>query len=134
MFLKSLIAVATVASAVSFASVPAKAETTVDVGIGIGLGGFYPGDGYGYGDDGYADDYPVYPRHRRRHFDDYAPVLSYGVSCNRGRNIVRSEGFRNVRAYDCSAPTYAYKAWRDGELYRVKVSYRGRIISVRPIY
>jgi hypothetical protein len=133
MFVKSLIAVAAVASAVSFASAPAKAETTVDIGIGIGLGGFYPGDGYGYVDDGYPGDYPRYPR-PRRHFDDYAPVMSYGVSCNRGRSIVRSEGFRNVRAYDCSAPTYGYKAWRDGELYQVKVSYRGRIISVRPIY
>jgi hypothetical protein len=134
MFVKSLIAVAAIASVVSFASVPAKAETTVDIGIGLGLGGYYPGDGYGYVDDGYPGDYPAYPRHRRRHFDDYAPVMSYGVSCNRGRSIVRNEGFRNVRAYDCSAPTYGYKAWRDGELYQVKVSYRGRIISVRPIY
>ena len=60
--------------------------------------------------------------------------MHYGVSCGGGRDIVRSAGFRHVTAYDCSAPTYGYKAWRDGDLFKVKVSYNGRIISVRPIW
>ena len=131
MFVKSLIAVAAVASVVSFASTAAKADTSVS--IGFGFGGF--DSGYGY-----PGDYPVYePRYRYHHFRDYAPVYEapmadYGVSCAEGRNAVREAGFRNVRAYDCSAPTYGYKAMRGGEFFRVKVNYSGDIISVRPIY
>ena len=123
MFTKSLIAAAAIASVVSFASAPAQAETNVDFNIGLGFGGFGP-------DYGYEGDYPYhgfhgYPRPRPSH---------YGVSCGGGREVVRSAGFRRVTAFDCSAPTYGYKAWRDGDLYRVKVSYTGRIISVRPIW
>lgn len=128
MFVKSLIAVAAVASVVSFAATAAKADTSVSIGFGIG--GFDPGYG-----GGYYGDYPdYYPRHRRHHYDDYAPVRDYGVSCDEGRNAVREAGFRRVRAYDCSAPTYGYEAMRRGEYFRVKVSYSGDIISVRPIY
>jgi hypothetical protein len=129
MFVKSLIAVAAVASVVSFASTAAKADTTVS--LGFGFGGFDPG--YGFAGD-YPGDYPVYrPRHRH-HYEDYAPVLDYGISCDEGRNAVREAGFRNVRAYDCSAPTYGYQAMRHGDFFRVKVNYSGDIISVRPIY
>ncbi len=129
MFKKSLIAAAALATVVSLAAVPAKAETNVDFNVGFGFGGFGPDYGPGYG-DGYDDDFPDYgyyhhPRPRPIH---------YGVSCGQGRDIVRSAGFRHVTAYDCSAPTYGYKAWRDGDLYKVKVSYNGRIISVRPIW
>jgi hypothetical protein len=126
MFVKSLIAVAAVASVVSFASTAAKADTTVS--LGFGFGGF--DTGYGF-----SDDYPAYrPRHRHHYYEDYTPVVDYGVSCDEGRNAVREAGFRNVRAYDCSAPTYGYKAMRHGETFRVKVSYSGDIISVRSIY
>lgn len=143
MFVKSLIAVAAVASAVSFASSAAKADTSVS--IGLGFGGFDSGygySGYGYNDYGY-NDYPVYqPRYRHHGYNDYnnyssvydAPQYDSGVSCDEGRNAVREAGFRNVRAYDCSAPTYGYKATRRGETFRVKVSYSGDIISVRRTY
>jgi hypothetical protein len=135
MFVKSLIAVAAVASVVSFASTSAKADTNIDFGIGFGVGGFYPGDGYPSDyPDVYVDDMPHRFHHRRHRFHDYAPVRDYGVSCNTGRNIVRRAGFNSVRAYDCSAPTYGYKAWRDGDLFQVKVNYQGDIISARPIY
>jgi hypothetical protein len=127
MFTKSLIAVAAVASVLSFASTAAQAEPTVTFGIGFGTSGYFPGDGY-------FDEYPRYPRHRRHHYRDAEPVLDYGVSCGEGLNVVREAGFRRVRAYDCSAPTYGYKAMRDGDFYRVKVNYSGDIISVRPIY
>ncbi len=130
MFVKSLIAVAAVASVVSFASTAAKADTTVS--LGFGFGGF--DSGYGFAGD-YPVEYPAYrPRHRHHYYEDEAPDLDYGVSCAEGRNAVREAGFRNVRAYDCSAPTYGYKAMRHGDFFRVKVSYAGNIISVRPIY
>lgn len=128
MFVKSLIAVAAVASAVSFASTAAKADTTVS--FGFGFGGFGPD--YGYSDYGYPGSYYG---HRRHHgfYGDVRPIRR-GISCGTGRSIVRNAGFRRVIAYDCSAPTYGYKAWQDGELYQVKVSTRGEIISARPIY
>jgi hypothetical protein len=145
MFKKSILAIAAIAAVVSVGATAAQADPHINFGIGFGVGAFpppppppfFPGDGDVYG-GGYSADYPGYmPRHRRRHFNDY-PVYdqapSYGVSCNGARNVVREAGFRNVRAYDCSAPTYGYKAWRDGELFQVKVSYQGDIISVRPIY
>ena len=127
MFTKSLIAAAAIASVVSFASAPAQAETNVDFNFGIGLGDFGPGYGYGDGYDfegGYGR-----PGHHPR-----PRPMRYGVSCGEGRNLVREAGFRRVTAYDCSAPTYGYKAWRHGDLFKVKVSYNGRIISVRPIW
>lgn len=147
MFVKSILAVAAISSVIGLASVPAKADPQISVGIGLGFGGYDSGyggynggygvfdggyDDYGYGDD-YSDDYPRQRFHQRRVYETYAPAR-YGVSCNTGRNIVRSSGYRNVRAYDCSAPTYGYKASRDGDLYQVKVSSRGRIISARPLY
>ncbi len=128
MFAKSLIAAVALASVVSFASAPAKAGSNVDFNIGLGFGdGFYP-DGPGYG---YEDDYPHFIHHG--HHPRPRPMY-YGVSCGDGRDIVREAGFRRVTAFDCSAPTYGYKAWRDGDLYKVNVSYNGRIISVRPIW
>ena len=130
MFVKSLIAVAAVASVVSFASTAAKADTSVS--IGFGFGGF--DSGYGYA-GGYPGDYPSHrPRHRHHHFEDYTPVVDYGMSCGEASNVVRDAGFRHVRAFDCSAPTYGFEAMRHGDMFRVKVSYSGDIISARPIY
>ena len=125
MFKKSLIAAAALATVCAFAAVPAKAETNVDFNIGLGFGDFGPDYGPGYGFD---DDFPGYGYHHPR------PRPRYRVSCGEGRNVVREAGFRHVTAYDCSAPTYGYKAWRHGDLFKVKVSYNGRIISVRPIW
>lgn len=126
MFKKSLIAAAALATVFAFASAPAKAETNVDFNIGLGFGGFGPDYGPGYGFD---DDFPDYGYHPRPR-----PRPHFRVSCGEGRNVVREAGFRRVTAYDCSAPTYGYKAWRHGDLFKVKVSSNGRIISVRPIW
>ena len=76
---------------------------------------FYPGYGYG---GGY---YPV-----------YEPYYG-GISCNKGRKIVNWSGFHNVNAFDCSAPVYQYKAWKNGHKYRVKVGMYGNIIGVKKI-
>lgn len=89
----------------------AEAKTNFNIDIGVGLGGFYPGDGY------YGGYYP------RRH----------GISCNKGRNIVRWHGFNRVHAVDCGAPVYQYNARKNGRFYRVKVSSRGHVIDVRRI-
>lgn len=135
MLKKFVIAAAAVASLVTLASVPAKADPQVSIGIGFGFGNaFGPdyGPGYGVYDDGFDGDYR--PR-RRPHWNNYRPrVQSYGVSCSTGANIVRNAGYRSVQAFDCSAPVYAYQARRHGEDFEIRVSSRGRIISVDQAY
>jgi hypothetical protein len=144
MFKKSLIAAAAIASVVTFASTAAKADPQFSFGIGFGSG-FGPdfGETYhprhrGFEGDGFVGDYPPPPprffRQHRRHFNDYPPVVSYGISCIQGRRVVREAGYEGVRAYKCSGPTYGYQAWRDGERFQVLVNFRGDIVAERLIY
>jgi hypothetical protein len=123
MIAKSLIAAAAVAASLT-ALAPveqAQAKIHLDVNVGIGGGGFYPGyyPDYGYG-GGY---YPVVD-----------PYYGGGISCYKGKNIVKWSGFNNVHAFDCSAPVYQYKAWKFGHAYKVKVSLNGNIIGVKQIF
>ena len=139
MLKKSLIAAAALATVVTLASAPAKAETDIVFGIGFGGGsrfhhsddGYFPPPAPVYDADPYDDDYGYRPHHRRHRFEgaDYSRV-----SCSGGANILRRAGFRRVEADDCSAPTYSYQAWRRGEEFDIQVSSRGRIISVDPAY
>jgi hypothetical protein len=118
MITKSLIAAAAVA--VSFTALApvqeaqAKTNFNFNVDVGLGGGGFYPGYGYGGG-------YPVY----QPYYD--------GISCKKGRNIVKWSGFHNVNAFDCSKPVYRYSAWKNGKKYHVRVSMNGNIIGVKKI-
>lgn len=118
--------VATVLVAAMTAFTPAQkasAETQIAVGVGFGTGYGY-GSGYGYGDYGYGD---------YDNDDDYQNAGYGGVSCWKGKEIVRWQGFKNVIPYDCSAPIYKYKAWKHGEPYRIRVNWKGYIVSVRPL-
>ncbi len=120
MITKSLIAAAAVAvSLTALAPVQqAQAKVHVDLNVGLGLGGgFYPGYGYGYGEY-----YPV------------AQPYYGGISCNKGRKIVKWSGFNNVNPIDCSAPVYQYKAWKFGNPYKVKVNMDGDIIGVKKLF
>lgn len=132
MLKKFIIAAAAIASVVTLAAVPAKADPNITLGFGFGFGsGFDRSFGPGYGI--YDDDYR--PHRRRPYWNDYRPVVrNYGVTCSTGANIVRNAGFRGVEAFDCSAPVYAYQARRNGEQYEIRVSSRGRIISVDQAY
>jgi hypothetical protein len=118
MIAKSLIAAAAVAASLTaFAPVEqAQAKIHVDVNLGLYGGGFYPGD-YGYG-GGY---YPVID-----------PYYGGGISCYKGKKIVKWAGFYNVHPFDCSAPVYQYQAWKFGNAYKVKVNMSGDIIKVKP--
>ena len=122
MITKSLIAAAAVAvSLTALAPVQqAQAKTFIDLDVNLGLGGgggFYPGYGYG---GGY---YPVID-----------PYFGGGISCHKGKNIVKWSGFNNVNAFDCSAPVYQYMGWKFGHKYKVKVSMSGDIIGVKKIF
>lgn len=100
----------------AFASVsqPVKADTRIGVTL----------------DDGWAPTqyYPDYPDDN----DDYDDE-GY-ISCGEGRQIVRENGFRRVRAIRCGGEIYRYEAIRRGRLWSVKVGARsGRIINARVI-
>jgi hypothetical protein len=118
MIMKSLIAASAIGAAIAVAAPAQQAEAKVNVYVGIGGGygpGFYPGYGYGY------EPHPVYHPH-------------WGISCGKGRNIVRWSGFHKVQPIDCSAPVYQYRAWKNGAPWRVKVSAKGHIINAKPLY
>ncbi len=119
MIIKSLIATAAVAASLTVLAPVEKAEAKVNVDINLGLGGGYYPD-YGYG--GY---YPVI---------DPGYGGGYGISCHKGKKIVKWAGFHNVHPVDCSAPVYKYKAWKFGNPYRVKVNVHGDIIQVKPLF
>ena len=114
MLIKSIFAAATVALALT-AALPAgtaEAKTNVDINVGIGLGGFYgPGYGQGYYEPAYE------PSHSH-------------VSCSNARKIVRWNGFKGVKALDCSAPSYRFSGWRGGQKYSIKVNSWGEITHV----
>ena len=121
MISKSLIAVAAVAASLTAAAPAQQAQAKVNVDINLGLGGgYYPGY---YPDYGYGGYYPVID-----------PYYGGGISCNKGKKIVKWAGFNNVSPIDCSAPVYQYKAWKFGNPYRVKVNLSGDIIKVKPLF
>lgn len=122
MITKSLIAAAAVAVSLTALAPVQQAQAKVNVDINLGLGGgFYPGYGYGYG-YGYGDYYPV----AQPYYD--------GISCHKGKKIVKWSGFHNVNAIDCGAPVYQYKAWKNGNPYKVKVHMNGNIIGVKKLF
>jgi hypothetical protein len=135
MFKKSILAVAAIAAAVTFSTAAANANSNITIGFGVNAGGFVPGFDYpeygtsiGFGSFGHHG----YYGHHGRHFP--RPVMDYGMSCGQASNVVRAAGFRHVRAIDCSAPTYSYKAMRHGDVFKVKVNFQGQIVAVRPVY
>jgi hypothetical protein len=117
MIVKSLIAAAAVAAVAATASAPAQAKKLdLDVYLGVGNPGYY------------EPSYPIYDE------PEYRPVRPRysGISCEEGRDNVRDEGFRKVRAIDCGGRRYTYRARQNGNPYIVKVSRRsGQIISVQ---
>lgn len=119
MTFKSLIAAGAVA--LSLAGVSAtQAKADVDFGIVVGTpglvfgGGSYGGHGHGFVGVGVGG------------FGSYS-----GISCSKGRKIVRWNGFHHVNTVECNGDTYTYKAKRDGDKWRVRVDrWSGEIISV----
>jgi hypothetical protein len=114
MLIKSIFAAATVALALT-AALPtgtAEAKSNIDINVGIGLGGFYgPAYGHGYYEPAYEPSQPH-------------------VSCSKARKIVRWNGFKGVKALDCSAPSYKFTGWRHGQKYSIKVNSWGEITRV----
>jgi hypothetical protein len=132
MIAKSFIAAVAVAgSALAFSAPEASAKTNWDIQLGIGIPAFPVYEAPVY------IERPVHvyrPYYSRRYYEE--PRYRYvdeGISCGTGKEILRDSGFRGVDAYDCSAPTFGYTAWKRGGYYRVRVNYVGDIVSARRI-
>ena len=55
------------------------------------------------------------------------------ISCSEGRQILRWEGFRLVRAFDCDGRTYGYRAEGRRGPVRIALTNRGDIIAIQRI-
>ena len=55
------------------------------------------------------------------------------ISCGEGRQILRWEGFRHIRAYDCDGRTYGYRAENRRGPVKITMTNRGDIIAVQRI-
>lgn len=120
MIAKSLIAAAAVAASLTALAPVQQAQAGVDINVQLGGDlGFYPGYGYGYG-GGYG--YPV-----------YQPYYG-GISCHKGKQIVKWSGFHNVNAFDCSKPVYQYFGWKNGHKFKFKLNMAGNIIYKKKIF
>lgn len=137
MIAKSLIAAAAVAGSALAFTAEASAKTNWDFHIGIGVPAYPVYEQPYYAPPIYVQPRTVYDygyEPRRRAVRRYREVeYDDRLSCRGARNVVRDAGFRNVEAYDCSAPTYGYSAWKHGDLFKVRVTSSGDIISVRQI-
>lgn len=120
MITKSLIAAAAVAASLTALAPVQQAQAKVNLHIDLN-GNF--GGGYGYGGGYGGGYYPVID-----------PYYGGGISCHKGKNIVKWSGFHNVNAFDCSKPVYQYRAWKNGHKFRVRVSMNGNIIGVKKIF
>ena len=114
-----LLLAAIAALAVASASIPAAHAGTSP---GIAVGEPYPG-------------YDPYPGHHPYPGHDYDQEDDDGqISCWEGRRIVRSQGFRAVRAMRCDGAIYRYSGLRTGRPWLIRVnSYTGRVVRARPL-
>ena len=78
---------------------------------------------------------PYYPGPPPGYYRPVPPPYYYyhaRISCSEARRIVRSEGFRNVKAIDCEGRQYQFRATYRGRRVLVIVSSRsGEILDVR---
>lgn len=117
MLTKSLITAAVLATLALVPATEAQAKSSVNLNVGFGVGGYF-GPGY--------DPYDPY-------FSGGVVVSSDVVSCSQARKIVKSEGFHSINSIDCTAPTYNFTAWRDGDKYKVRVNSWGEITRIKPL-
>ena len=133
--MKKILAASALAASIIFGMATAsEAKTNVHIYFGVPHYSYQVGpdyryrDGYGwynpggdYYDGSFYDGQGFYdgPRYRMREY-------SFGnrISCGEARGIVRSSGFRNVSAIECSGRTYTFRAMRRGNLVTVYVNSR----------
>ncbi|HHI82503.1 MAG TPA: hypothetical protein ENJ99_05055 [Rhizobiales bacterium] len=104
---------------------------------GIPFGGYGYYGGYPY----YGYPYYGYPYGYGYGYGYGGPTIVLGgssyrrrarISCSAARRIVRSHGYRHVRATDCRGSRYTFLATKRGHRYRIRMYSRsGRIYKVR---
>ena len=123
MLIKSMVAIA--ATLASLAVLPAgealaRASGNDFYADSATGGGFAGAAGYG-------------PRHVAGPGVTFHATQPAGIGCGEARNILRGNGFYNVTALDCSAPSFKFVAWQAGNPYRVRINGWGKITRVSPL-
>lgn len=62
------------------------------------------------------------------------PAYSKRISCGHARELLRQNGYRNVKSYDCTGATYGFYAAKGKKRYKVTVSARDGHITSRKQY
>lgn len=108
---KLLIASMAVAAALLTAPVESQADTKVKIFLGVPHYTYRVAPDYVYRDgQGW-----------------YRPGKAQGkakISCERARNLVKNQGFRNVDRVECNGATYTFRGTRKGKRYAVYVDSR----------
>ncbi|WP_159952483.1 hypothetical protein [Rhizobium sp. 18065] len=54
------------------------------------------------------------------------------ITCQEGRNRLRSNGFRDIRTVDCRGRFFVYRATRDGRRFEIALNrHNGRVVDMR---
>lgn len=73
---------------------------------------------------------PIDPGMGNGHWNDHHDDNDR-ISCREGRQIVRENGFRHVRAFDCDGRIFGYRAENRHGGAKIRMTNRGDIISVQ---
>ncbi|NNE24493.1 MAG: hypothetical protein HKN11_17975 [Rhizobiales bacterium] len=111
-----------VAALFAFQPQQAEAGTKVRVHIGVAPYGYHRGHRHHY------RGHRQYVRPAHRHPGHYR------VGCRQAKRMLRHRGFRHIRTYDCRGSRYAFKAFRHGHWWVVRMSSNsGRILGAHAI-
>lgn len=61
------------------------------------------------------------------------PGDNFGISCKMGRNILRSQGYTDISAFDCEGQKYGYFARHYRHWVKVKMDLNGQILSEQKV-
>lgn len=124
MLTKSMIAIAAVLASVAALPVgEAQARSGGnDYYADSATGGGFSGAGYG----------PRFVQAPGVHVQGYQGYQA-SINCGQARSILKGNGFYNLTALDCSAPSFKFVAWQHGNAYRVRINGWGNITGVSPL-
>lgn len=64
---------------------------------------------------------------------ELSDLLASDPTCERAKNAIVSEGFKEIQTIDCTGEFYVFTAWRLDSFYIIKVSAQtGRIVMAEP--
>ena len=87
---------------------------------GVFLDGGYYGNNYYYDDPYYDDPYYNAPSYRPSRY-----------SCSQIRNMLRRQGYRRIRAHDCTGKVYTFIAYAGHKRYKLRIRSKNASIKTR---